>query len=104
MSVNAVDFLQAAAHLPSGARLVFYNAAWEDYERLATGFPGVAHRRISYSNGRLEIMSPAGKHEKLKNLLRDLVPILCDEIEKEMISLWLRHDESACSQEGRGSR
>ena len=86
MRVQTEDYLDAITHLPPGGRLTLYEIGWEEYERLLDRLGEGAHRRISYDNGRLEIMTPSDKHEKYKNLLHDLVLILSDELDQEVLS------------------
>ena len=86
MSVQTADYLDAITHLPSGGRLTFYEIGWEEYERLLTELGNSERFRISYNDGRLEIMSPSAKHERYKNLLHDLVVILSDELDREILS------------------
>ena len=86
MSVQTAEYLEAITHLPPGGRLTLYEIAWEEYEQLLDQLGDGYHFRISYDNGRLEIMTPTGKHEKYKNLLHDLVLILSDELDQEILS------------------
>ena len=86
MRVQTEDYLDAITHLPPGGRLTLYEIGWEEYEQLLDRLGEGAHRRISYDNGRLEIMTPSDKHEKYKNLLHDLVLILSDELDQEVLS------------------
>ncbi len=86
MSVQTADYLDAVIHLPPGGRLTFYDVGWEEYEQLLAGLDDRSHLRVSYNQGRLEIMSPSAKHEKYKNLLHDLVMILSDELERDVLS------------------
>ncbi len=86
MIVQTADYLEAATHLPIGGKLIFYDVGWDEYEELLDGLDDHSHLRISYTNGRLEIMSPSAKHEKYKNLAHDLILILSDELEQETIS------------------
>ena len=62
------------------------DVAWEDYEWLLHELGDSSHPRITYSNGRLEVMSPSTKHEKYKNLTNELVPALCYELEMDAVS------------------
>ena len=86
MRVQTEDYLDAITHLPPGGRLTLYEIGWEEYEQLLDRLGEGAHRRISYDNGRLEIVTPSDKHEKYKNLLHDLVLILSDELDQEVLS------------------
>jgi Uma2 family endonuclease len=86
MSVQTTDYLDAISHLPTGGRLTLYEIGWEEYEQLLDQVGEDSHLRITYDNGRLEIMTPSAKHEKYKNLLHDLVLILSDELGQEVLS------------------
>lgn len=86
MSVQTADYLEAVTHLPTGARLTFYEISWEEYEQLLANLNDSSNFRVSYIDGRLEIMSPSAKHEKYKILIHDLVLILSDELDQEILS------------------
>jgi Uma2 family endonuclease len=68
-----VEILDAVEHLPVGATLVMHHISWEDYERLLVEFGERSHFRVSYDGGRLEIMSPSMRHERLVRFLDRLV-------------------------------
>lgn len=87
MTVQTAEYLDAIVRLPSGSKLTFYEISWLQYEELLSQLGDVASPRISYDNGRLDVMSPSSKHEKLKNLLHDLVMILSDELDLDVLSL-----------------
>ena len=81
MSTRSIDYRDALDHLPEGASLVVQDVAWEDYERLLDDLvdrPGV---RITYDQGRLEIMSPLPEHEEYKEFIARLVYVLCDDLD-----------------------
>jgi Uma2 family endonuclease len=63
--------------------LVLERADWNLYQRL---LDATADRpiRISYDNGRLEMMSPLPEHEQAKSLIHDLVRILTLELNVPM--------------------
>ena len=86
MRVPTTEYLDAATHLPPGGRLTFYEIGWDEYEQLLDQLGDDYHFRISYDDGRLEIMTPSGKHEKYKNLLHGLILILGDELDQEILS------------------
>jgi Uma2 family endonuclease len=86
VTVQSTAYLDAITHLPPGGRLTFYDIRWEQYEQLTDHLAEDSHFRISYDQGRLEIMTPSAKHEKYKNLLHDLVLILSDELDREILS------------------
>jgi Uma2 family endonuclease len=87
MSIGTADYLDAVDGLLPGQELNFSNVAWEDYERLLEQLGDTSHARISYSDGRLEIMSPSNKHEKIKGLINSLVSTTCDQLDIDWLSL-----------------
>ncbi|HKV38012.1 MAG TPA: Uma2 family endonuclease [Blastocatellia bacterium] len=87
MTIATADYLDAALQLPPGGRLTLRDVAWSQYERLLEQLGDESHRRISYSDGRLEITSPSNKHEKLKNLINSLVDTTCYELGVDWLSL-----------------
>ncbi len=86
MSVQTEDYLDAITHLPPGGRLTLYEIGWEEYEQLLDQLGDGYHCRISYDDGRLEIMTPSARHERYKNLLHSLLLILSDELNQEILS------------------
>lgn len=80
MTTQAADFLGAIEHLPAGATLTLQNVGWDDYEQLLTELTERPGLRVSYADGRMEIMSPLLEHEEYKGLIHDLVRILSEEL------------------------
>lgn len=52
-----VDHLDVIATLPPGSRVVMPDVPWEEYEHLLTELNDNARFRLSYNQGRLEIMT-----------------------------------------------
>ena len=86
MSVEPVEYRDAAVNIPPGGRLMLYDVAWEEYERLLVQLGDRPGLRVSFDQGRLEIVSPSAKHEKYKSLLHDMVLILCDQLQQDTSS------------------
>jgi len=59
MITQASEYIDAATHLPNGARLVLSDVSWDSYERLLLELGDRANLRLSFDSGRLEIMSPS---------------------------------------------
>ena len=80
MSTRAANYLEAVEHLPGDAVLVLHDVSWEEYQGLLKemeeNWPGM---RVTYNKGRLEIMSPSPKHERIKAFVDHLVAVFCDE-------------------------
>jgi Uma2 family endonuclease len=87
MSIATAEYLETAIQLPPGARLTLCGVEWEEYERLLEQLGDSLHARISYSDGRLEIMSPSNRHEKIRSLINSLVHTTCYELDMDWLSL-----------------
>ena len=61
-----VDHLQAIATLPEGARLFLPNVPWAEYEYLLSQIADSSSIRLSYDQGKLEIMTLSPRHENIK--------------------------------------
>src|SRR3989454_9874512 len=94
MSTQTTEYREAVDHLPPGATLVFQKVSWEDYEQLLKDLvdrPGV---RVSYDEGRLEIMSPLPEHEEYKDSVYSMVRVFAEvhgiELETRGSATWKR--------------
>lgn len=76
--IQTADCRDAIEALPAGATLVVPGVEWDQYENLVRQLdrPGV---RISYEEGRLEVVSPGTEHERYKETLSDLVRAFSEE-------------------------
>jgi hypothetical protein len=81
MRVRGTHYQEVIDHLPEGATLVLQDVAWKDYEQLLDDVgsrrPGL---RMTYDQGRLEVMSPLRKHEKYKDFITLLMHALAEEL------------------------
>lgn len=80
MSTYATNYLEAIEHLPDGAMLRLEGVSWEEYEQLLEDlieWPGI---RVSYNQGRVEIMSPTTEHEEYKDFILRIAHILAEEL------------------------
>lgn len=73
MSTRTADYLDAIEHLPQGSTLVIQQASWDDYECLLQDLRDRPSLRVSYDQGRLEIMSPLPEHEEYGRCIDMLV-------------------------------
>jgi Uma2 family endonuclease len=62
------------------------NVSWNGYKHLLDKLGDANHVRLTYDNGRLEIMSPSDRHEYLKSLLGHLMGVLTEELDLKYIS------------------
>ncbi|HJQ23659.1 MAG TPA: Uma2 family endonuclease [Blastocatellia bacterium] len=80
MTTYARSYLDVIAHMPAGGRLILYDVSWEEYEQLLDEL-GDRALRVSYFQGRLEIMSPSLPHERPKEFLLQLACAVADEFD-----------------------
>ena len=81
MSTRSAAYVEAIDHLPAGAILVFPQVSWEQYENLLEDLldrPGI---RVSYNEGRLQVMSPSAEHEEYKDFLLRIAQAVAEELE-----------------------
>lgn len=62
-----------------GNQLLLEDVSWQQFETILTELGEHRAARLSYSNGRLEIMVPLPEHEKAKEIIGDMVKILLSE-------------------------
>jgi Uma2 family endonuclease len=79
-STETLNYLDAIAHLPEGATLVAHQVSWEDYERLLAALGNAPGLRVSYDEGRLEIMAPLAEHEAYADTIAYLTRVLTREL------------------------
>ena len=77
MSTRTASYLEAVEHLPNNAVLVIEGVTWSEYEQLLIDLVQWPGMRVSYNRGRLEVVSPSKKHEKMKIFIHDLVTTFC---------------------------
>ena len=80
MSTHTLDFLEAIEHLPEGAMLRLENVSWDEYEQLLDELimrPGL---RVTFNEGRVEIMRPTPEHEDYKDFIHDMVRLFSIEL------------------------
>jgi len=81
MATQTLNYLDAIAHLPVGGTLILNDVPWDEYEQLLADLGDSAGVRVSYDQGRLEIMSPSSKHEKFALLITLLMWTAAEEID-----------------------
>ena len=79
MSTPIAEYLDAVEHLPPGGVLTFRQVPWEDYERLLEDLALCPGLRVSYDEGRLEIMSPLPEHEEYKDSIYSMARAFAEE-------------------------
>ena len=80
MATQTLSYLDAIAHLPAGGTLILNDVPWEEYEQLLSDLGDGYGVRISYDQGRLEVMSPSSFHEMYKDLVSYIARFLTLEV------------------------
>ena len=86
MNAVATNYLELVELMPEGSRLYREGVSWEEYEELLEDLMGVRSVRVSYDQGRMEIMSVSSEHEGYTGLFTHLIQVLTEELELEYTS------------------
>ena len=86
MSANTASYIEAIEHMPPGSTLILTGVPWYEYEHLLADLGEGYSVRLSYNNGRLEVLSRSPKHEKYKELILLLANALAEESDSEFES------------------
>jgi Uma2 family endonuclease len=80
MPTHAAAYIDAIRHLPDGSALIVPDVSWAEYEDLLAELGDGYAVRVSYDEGRLEIVSPSTKHEKCKEFILRLAHVMATEL------------------------
>lgn len=73
MTTQTLSYYEIASRLPPNTIVTFHDVGWEEYEELLNQI-GEAHgRRLSYTNGTLQVMTLSPEHEKYAEFIKRLV-------------------------------
>ena len=81
MITTKVNYLAQVERMPVGGCLLFDDVSWEEYEELLAELGEATGLRVSYGNGRMEVMSLSQKHEYIRTIWDHLVFVLSEELE-----------------------
>ena len=96
--------MNAIAHAPNeddrpreDQSVILVGTTWADYQRLLEVRGESAAPRITYLEGRLEIMSPSRMHDFIKSILGCLVEVYCleNDIEFSTYGSWTLEDKAS---------
>lgn len=87
MTTQTLNYLDAITRLPPGGTLILTDVPWEEYEQLLSDLGDCYAARITYDQGRLEIMSPSSKHERFAQLITLLAWTAAEESNVDIESL-----------------
>lgn len=80
------DFFEVIAHMRPGSVYRTDDVSWDEYEQLLVDLGPKYSVRIFYDQGRMEIMSPAYRHEKPTRIIHALMAVLRDELDIDIES------------------
>jgi Uma2 family endonuclease len=86
MSAVATNYMELIELMPEGSRFCRDGVSWDEYEELVEDLMGVRSVRVSYDQGRMEIMSLSSEHEGYSRLFGYLIQVLTEELGQEFVS------------------
>ena len=86
MSAVATNYMELIELMPNGSRFCRDGVSWEEYEETLEDLTDFAGARISYEQGRMEIMSLSPEHEGYAGLFTHLIQILTEELNLKFMS------------------
>ncbi|HXD32718.1 MAG TPA: Uma2 family endonuclease [Pyrinomonadaceae bacterium] len=81
MATQTVNLLDSIEHMPSGGTLILTDVSWDEYEQLVADLEQWNGIRVTYDQGRLEIMSPSTKHEAAKEIIARMTYMISEEMD-----------------------
>jgi Uma2 family endonuclease len=81
MATQTVNLIDAITHMPDGGTLILNDVSWDEYEQLVADLEQWNGIRVTYDQGRLEIMSPSKKHEAAKEIIARMMHVLAEEMD-----------------------
>ena len=84
-------YIDAVEHIPENGKLVLNNVSWDEYEELITQMESKPGYRMTYDEGRLEIMSPKQDHERPKDFIFRAIDRLAEETDTPLEAVWFNY-------------
>lgn len=79
MATQTVNWLDTISNLPIGGTLILSDVSWDEYQRLIADLGEWNGVRVTYDQGRLEIMSPSSEHKAAKEMIACLLRAFADQ-------------------------
>ena len=73
MPVMTLGFLDIATKMPPGSRLFLEGVSWEEYEGVLSSIEKNSRIRVSYDQGRMQLMTLSYRHENFKGFFGILI-------------------------------
>jgi Uma2 family endonuclease len=87
MIAAAPDYLKMIRSMPPGAVATLNHVSWAEYEALLEALDEQPRYRLSYDDGRLEIMTTSAEHEMPVGLIPHLILVMAEEMGLNFLSL-----------------
>lgn len=72
--------------IPAGGSVRLVGVSWQDFEAIQNELGEVRSSCLAYDSGILKIMSPLPRHERLKEIIGDLLKVLIEETGQQVAS------------------
>lgn len=86
MPTQAATYVEAIRHMPAGSTLIIPDVSWAEYEQLLADLGDGYAVRLTYDQGRLEIMSPSSRHGKYAAFVERVAHVLATELKLNLDS------------------
>src|SRR2546425_2594473 len=73
MSTQITTYYEIVSQLPEDASVTFNDVGWDEYEELLEQVGEAKGLRISYDNGRLDVVTISAEHEKYAIFINSLI-------------------------------
>ena len=73
MSARTLSHYEIVSQLPVATVITFHNVSWREYERLLDQVGEASGLRLSYNNGRLQVMTLSSEHENYVRFIESLM-------------------------------
>lgn len=86
MPTQAATYVDAIRHMPAGSTLIIPDVSWAEYEQLLADLGDGYAVRLTYDQGRLEIMSPSTRHGRYGAFVERVAHVLASELKLDLES------------------
>lgn len=87
MVATALDYLTMIRAMPPGVVSNFDYVSWAEYDALLEALDEQPRYRLSYDNGRLEVMTVSAEHETPAGLIPHLIMVMAEDAGLDFLSL-----------------
>jgi Uma2 family endonuclease len=87
MVPTATDYLTLIEAMPPGTVVTFSDVSWDEYDELLHELDERPYYRLTYDDGRLEVMTLSPEHESPAALLPHLILVIAEACDLDFLSL-----------------